>query len=128
MNNSWKQLALIRWQHLQPTIMNIKNWYNFIKERSLVYDKAKPQDLFVAPIENCGLLNHDSSVWEFKCPKSYTDLDKVEATSDQRHCSTCNKIVYLVTNEEDYISHIEHGDCIAYYETINEKKNPQYLQ
>jgi len=118
MLNTWKYLAYIRWPHLQAISMNIKSWYKFIIQRSLVYDKTKPQDLFIAPIENCALLGEDTTKWEFKCPKSYSDLDQVG--DDQKYCTTCNKYVYLIKSVEDYISHIQQGHCIAYYERITD--------
>jgi len=36
------------------------------------------------------------------------------------------KIDYLVNNVEDYVSHIQHGDCIAYYEEIDQQPTKSY--
>jgi len=53
------------------------------------------------------------------------DLDQIEEKG-QRYCGSCKKIVYLVNNVEDYVSHIQHGDCIAYYEEIDQQPTKSY--
>jgi hypothetical protein len=48
----------------------------------------------------------------FKCPKTWEWLIQTE-NATVRHCSECDRDVYLVLTEEDLRRHGEAGHCVA---------------
>jgi|ERR1051326_1258452 hypothetical protein len=56
-------------------------------------------------IRNCDL-------FAFQCPKRWSELAQTNS-SDVRHCSVCERDVYLCTTDEQTIQHAKAGDCIA---------------
>lgn len=58
-------------------------------------------------IENC-----TADSFEFLCPKTWKGL-LPSASDDIRHCTTCNRNVYLCLTDEDLQKHISQGHCVA---------------
>jgi hypothetical protein len=48
----------------------------------------------------------------FKCPKVW---NRLQTTADEgvRHCSECDRHVYLVLNKEEFRRHRQAGHCVA---------------
>jgi hypothetical protein len=63
----------------------------------------------------------ENTNWDFKCPKNWFDLSESDS-KNIRHCSSCNKDVYLCRNHEELSVNSNKGRCVAL--VLESKKNP----
>lgn len=55
----------------------------------------------------------DNCKFEFQCPKSWNSLKRDYQNDDIRHCSSCEKPVYLCKTDNELAKHMACGHCIA---------------
>ena len=48
----------------------------------------------------------------FKCPQVWVRLDATDKV-DERHCTSCEKLVYLCVDDGSLTRHVEAGNCVA---------------
>ena len=54
----------------------------------------------------------------FKCPGAWESL-AATTNDDERHCASCDKIVYLCKDDEALTRHVEAGHCAAVEDVAN---------
>ena len=66
----------------------------------------------VTPIKNC--------TWEFsfKCPQTWESFTQTENES-VRHCSKCDKSVYLCFDESDVVRHAKLKNCVCVVNNVS---------
>jgi len=69
----------------------------------------------VSLIDLCGLMVKDESEWYTKCPKLFSNLQKVDEKNF--FCGICQKNVVLVEDIENLGDLIKKGNCISMYQS-----------
>ena len=54
----------------------------------------------------------------FKCPRAWERLG-LTGKDDERHCPSCEKLVYLCVDDESFARHVEAGHCVAVEDPIH---------
>ena len=57
----------------------------------------------------------------FKCPRVWERL-ALTGKDDERHCTSCEKVVYLCVDDESLTQHVEAGHCVAVEDPIHAEK------
>lgn len=55
-------------------------------------------------IKNCDFV--------YKCPRTWEKLELTQVEGE-RHCTACDKLVYLCADDSDLIRHARAGHCVA---------------
>ncbi|WP_339745262.1 hypothetical protein [uncultured Rubinisphaera sp.] len=59
--------------------------------------------------------------FQFKCPKRWYELTRTEQKYE-RHCSQCNRKVFLCRNIDEMNQHAAEGDCVAFLDDDSDKE------
>ena len=55
----------------------------------------------------------------FKCPRAWERLTAT-ANDNERHCASCDKLVYLCHGDDVFTRHVKAGHCVAVEDVANE--------
>lgn len=54
----------------------------------------------------------------FKCPRAWEQLDLTDKF-DERHCASCDRLVYLCHDDEALARHVQAGHCVGVEDIAN---------